>query len=565
MLPRGRGTAPTSPVGRAAVARPPRDAAGPRRQGPRGPGAGPLRSEPSSTTAPPPHRSVRRDDPAVEKGSVDTNQGLPGGPHRLRPATADDIGGRPGAVNSNTGRSTNRPSRINTSDYRSSLIRYRPSTRHLRYSTRSAAQRIRHDRVVEQPKVLAPRGPSPCSSHLPTIAAPSTEATTCARHSGRARESTTRRARRGVEQQPAPQVLLGGRDPLARGRPAVVQQQRGVDTHPPQHRQDRVEPLGELDRRGARRPSARTPAAHGPQPGPTAVPSAHSASPSETTVCGEPSSDDPQLDAPRSRRPSRRGCTRGGGRGRPRAPPGAAAGSRRAPRAALTRTIERRSPAYVCSALHGASSTSRYSTSLGRRAGPGSDAVAQRQPTARGRRGPAARAGRRRGGGERRAAPPSARHRAAGRPARGAPRGRRPARRARRRDPGTRAPPGGTARAGRPAGAPATRARPAARPGSVRGAAPTPSPAARPRAAPPAGPARRPSAPARSRPHAAIAGVHGDGCDECGHQAAQAQGQGDVGARHVGPARLRRHLCTVAPAHPVTRGAHRRKVAPSSE
>jgi hypothetical protein len=75
---------------------------GPRRQGPQGPGAGPL-------------------------GAYDTNQGLPGGPHGLRPATADDIGGRPGAVNSNTNSSGERTITFNASDHHSSPFGYRPS------------------------------------------------------------------------------------------------------------------------------------------------------------------------------------------------------------------------------------------------------------------------------------------------------------------------------------------------------------------------------------------------------------------------------------------------------
>jgi len=61
MLPRRRGTRAHSPVGRTAVARPPCDAVGPRRQDPRGPGAGPLRCEPFPTAAPPPYPRARRE------------------------------------------------------------------------------------------------------------------------------------------------------------------------------------------------------------------------------------------------------------------------------------------------------------------------------------------------------------------------------------------------------------------------------------------------------------------------------------------------------------------------
>ena len=265
------------------------------------------------------------------KGLSSTNQGLPGGPHRLRPATADDIGGRPRAVNSNTDRSSRRSPRFNTSAYRSSLIRYRPSKLKqpsVLVRPRSASAR----RSRQAAEVLARRGRRRPAEPRAHHAEPSTEATTCVRHSGRASASTTRRARSVVEQQPSPQMCPAASTPPAVGRPPPCSSSAASSRTRRRAARSGVQPLGERDRPCRRRPCARTLLAHGPHPAPTAVVEralgealGHARSAGNRHGHAE-------LGASRARRRARRGCTRRGGRGRSRAREAAATGLRR-PRA----------------------------------------------------------------------------------------------------------------------------------------------------------------------------------------------------------------------------------------
>ncbi len=342
-----------------------------------------------------------------------------------------------------------------------------------------------------------------------------------------------------------------------------VQQQGSVESHPPQHRQDGVESLGKLtvEGNGDRREHVRRPPA---PPRSDRRPERALGEPLGHDGLRRAEQGDPLLDA--SRRDGGLGAAAldvvagiGLVRHQPRQPGRAehrtrvdlheravtaGVGVQRAPRGVVDEPVR---------------------DGLGRRepvprAPPGPAAPS----TTRGRRGPAARAAQRPGGGVRRAAPPPSRGRPATRRAPGAPRGRRPGHRVWRTDRDTPAPPAGTARADRPSRVPATRGRSAAPRGSAPGQPTARRPVARPPAAPPAGPARRRWVPVRSRPSPARPGPPPRG------RRVREPGGADAGTAPRRPPAGRRPAHPPPPAHgsaehPVTRGARRRKVAPSSE
>ena len=240
MLPRGRGTAAASPVGRAASCAIPRDAARPRRQGPQGPGAGPRRCGALSTL----------------KGRK-PNQGLPGrsawaasrhcGRYRRSPWCGQQQHGRirePGDQNS-THRTT---ARRRSATARRLLSTYAP------YS--SAAKRTRDGRVVEEANVsrdgVGPAGREP----LPIDCRPlDRRRRPGAPPAAGGRVDDAPGARRGRSAASAAGAPRRPR-PLARGRPAVaVQQQRGVELGPAAARPGRGRAARRADRRAAPRTS----------------------------------------------------------------------------------------------------------------------------------------------------------------------------------------------------------------------------------------------------------------------------------------------------------------------
>ena len=251
----------------------------------------------------------------------------PGGPHRLRPATADDIGGRPGAVNSNTDGSTARRPDLTRRYYRSSLDPLPPVVGQRRCRTSYRARSAVGTGGASSSRRWCVDGVAAgAGSHRD-------ERGTL---DGRDDVRTPQRAGERGDQPPgarrrraAASAAGGPRRPgdvATRRRAVVVEQQRRVQPYAPQRRQDGVEPLGELDRRAAPRPPPRTCDAHGPQLGADAVSSAALGESLGHHGLRRPEHRHAELDAVPRRRRSRPGCTPRGARGRSRAPQGAAAG-----------------------------------------------------------------------------------------------------------------------------------------------------------------------------------------------------------------------------------------------
>ena len=307
MLPRGRGTAPTLRWAGRPGRDPPRRGS-PRRQGPRGPGAGPL----SSGAFVDRHRRPRY---VAIRRSRRAHRHQPGPPGRSASATSRHCGRyrrsprcgqqQHGRINERsraelTHRTTAR--RRSATARRASHPTLRTSFGCAVHSGRpgsSSSRRCRVDGVGPPARATCRRAPHP--RRRPRRAPATAGGRGSRRRAGRGAASSSSQRRR-CSSAAAIRSLVGAPPSCSSSAASSRTRRSTARTGSSRSASSTVE--------RTRRPSASTPAAHGPQPGPTAVSSPHSASPSETTRLRRAEQRHPLLDAPRRDGRPRRGCTR---------------------------------------------------------------------------------------------------------------------------------------------------------------------------------------------------------------------------------------------------------------